>query len=124
MSEPWLFVLPWPPSTNRLWRAVLVGRAIRNILSKPAREYKAAAAAALLTQPGPRTALAGRLAVSVTMHAPSRRAFDLDNHVKAASDALTAAKVWGDDAQIDRLLLIRGAVDRKAPRLEITVEEL
>ena len=51
-----------------------------------------------------------RLAARVTLHAPTRARRDLDNFLKAPLDALSHSKVYLDDSQIDRLLVIRGDV--------------
>ncbi|WP_019933872.1 RusA family crossover junction endodeoxyribonuclease [Oceanimonas smirnovii] len=101
--------LPWPPSTNQIWRNVAVKGKPRTLLSKSGRDYRALVARTVLAQRGNKQ-LAGRVRVDVVAQAPDRRARDLDNILKATLDALTHAGVWQDDSQIDRLLVERGEV--------------
>lgn len=51
--------------------------------------------------------LGGRLALEVLVVPPDRRAFDLDNRIKALQDALTHAGVIEDDALFDDVRVIR-----------------
>lgn len=99
-----LLTLPWPPSTNKIWRAVR-GRVLA---SKAARVYKARVAAWLPV--GPVRPLTGRLIVWMTLHPPAtlEQVWDIANREKALMDALTAQRVWVDDSQIDSLMLVRG----------------
>jgi Holliday junction resolvase RusA-like endonuclease len=53
---------------------------------------------------------AQRLAVTILLHGPNRRVFDLDNRAKAILDSLQRAGVYADDEQIDRLTLVRGDI--------------
>ena len=96
------YTLPWPPSVNGYWRSFRG----RPIISKRGREFRNDAIAAVLEQGKQR--LAGRLSVVFVAHPPDRRTRDLDNHLKAPQDALTAAGVWSDDSQIDDLRIVRG----------------
>lgn len=52
--------------------------------------------------------LSGRLAVDLELCPPTRRSFDIDNLTKGVFDGLTAAGVWLDDSQVDRLTVVRG----------------
>lgn len=112
--------LPWPPSTNSIWRNV----AGRTLLSRKGRQYRKDVASAVAEQHQGQP-LAGRLAVSVTLLPPDRRKRDIDNHGgKALLDALTHAGVWVDDEQIDRLTIVRGERERGGLALvEITEVE-
>jgi len=94
--------LPYPPTVNSYYRSVNG----RSILSKVAREYRAAVLA-LVSQPHP---LKGRLAVVLHVYPPDRRRRDLDNLGKSVFDALQHAGVYLDDSQIDRLTIVRKTV--------------
>jgi len=91
--------LPWPPSANRYYRAVKG----RSILSKEARDYRAAVVA-LVGQPIP---FEGRLSVTVRAFPPDQRKRDLDNMLKQTLDALQHAGIYIDDSQIDSLRIER-----------------
>ncbi|MBY5984436.1 RusA family crossover junction endodeoxyribonuclease [Halomonas sp. DP5Y7-2] len=96
--------LPWPPSTNTVWRNVHG----RTLLSRKGRQFRKDVATAVAGQHHGEP-LAARLSVVVTLLPPDRRKRDIDNHGgKALLDALTHAGIWLDDEQIDRLTIIRG----------------
>lgn len=120
-ADSWTVTLPWPPSTNRIWRNVAVSGKPRTLLSQEGRVYRKAAANACLVAKLAGKQLSGRLALQLVVQAPDRRARDLDNMVKAVQDALTHAGVWLDDSQIDRLLVERGPVV-KGGMVSVTVE--
>lgn len=91
------FELPWPPSTNRIWR-----RAGRHIMLDPkARAYRRLVVAKV----GGVEPLAGDLRLTVDFYPPSRRRRDLGNCEKALTDALQAAGVFEDDFQIKQMRL-------------------
>ena len=112
--------LPWPPSVNTIWRRV----GSLTLLSEKGRQYRQSVADQVLIQ-----RVAGklndsdRLAVAIEAHAPDKRRRDLDNLPKAVLDALTHAKVWGDDSQIDKLLILRRA-NKKGGALVVTIQKL
>jgi crossover junction endodeoxyribonuclease RusA len=100
--------LPFPPSTNTIWRSMRSGpMAGRVLLSKAGREYRKAVHAAVTAQNGARGAIAGRVRVFIELHPPTRRSLDIDNRIKAVLDALTHAAVWVDDEQVDVLQITR-----------------
>lgn len=103
--------LSWPPSVNTIWRNVVVNKRPRTLLSKPGREWFAAASAEV-TQQRAGTRILGRVAVDLTLHAPDRRAIDIDNRAKAVLDALTKGGMWHDDGQVDVLTVRRAEVVR------------
>lgn len=84
--------LPWPLSTNQLYRAVRG----RSILSERYRAWKAEAAQALMLQRAPR--IAGPVALSISLKAPDKRARDGDNTLKCVFDALKSYGVIEDDS--------------------------
>lgn len=96
--------LPWPPSLNRIWRAVNN----RIILSESARKYVTAAAHALPL--GRVEPLRGRLIVTMALSAPARlgaKAWDIANREKLLIDMLTKQRIWLDDSQIDTMVIMR-----------------
>lgn len=114
--------LPWPPSTNALWRNVSVGGSQRTLLSAKAREFLDAAAQ-LVAQQRAGLRIKGAAEVWVTLHAPTRRGYDIDNRVKALLDACTHGGLWHDDGQVDVLVVKRGDVIRGGAAL-LTVSEI
>jgi crossover junction endodeoxyribonuclease RusA len=110
--------LPWPPALNRYYRN-LNGR---TLISQAGRDYRINAYLAVCDQaPGH---VGGRVRVDITAHQPDRRRRDLDGMLKAVLDALTHTNVIDDDSCIDDLRIKRGDLDRKRPRLVLTVEPL
>lgn len=100
--------LPMPPTINHYWRYGARGRVY--ISDKGVdfrREVLRRCASPVLLFPSQ------RLSMSVTLHADSKRRYDLDNRIKCLQDALQKARVYADDAQIDELLVRRGAVRSK-----------
>jgi len=94
--------LPWPPSTNRLWRQ---GRG-RVHLDPKARTWREEAQWALRLRWGRQEPLEGPVQVHLVAVPPDRRKRDLDNVAKSVLDALNGL-VIGDDSQVRRLLLDR-----------------
>ena len=120
------FDLPFPPTLNHAWRRV----GAKTVLAKAQREYRQRVQRALPWQElhddaAPLAALAlpltGRLAVALRFYEPNRLKRDLDNLPKAALDALTHAGLWGDDSQIDCLMLARAGVSQERPRVVVRV---
>lgn len=114
--------LPFPPSVNRIWRAVLG----RIVLSADARKWLKAATAALPAGRVP-PPLTGRLRVRLVLHAPrtmGRKAWDVFNREKLVCDLLTKQRVWLDDSQIDEGQVVRGPPDSGPGFVEIYIEEI
>jgi crossover junction endodeoxyribonuclease RusA len=102
--------LPLPPSVNRYWRfnpksgqayVTAAGKAYRAAVIGVAKHLRSTGRIAT-------AALSGRLRVGVVLCPPDERRRDLDNVLKALLDALTHARVYGDDEQIDDLRVVRG----------------
>ena len=111
--------LPWPPSLNRIWRAVNN----RIILSEAARKYATAAANALPV--GRVDSLRGRLVVTMSLSAPAKmgaKAWDIANREKLMIDTLTKQRIWLDDSQIDTMVITRGAPSESG-HVDILIQE-
>lgn len=112
-------LMPWPPSTNSIWRNV----GSRTVLSKSARVYRNRARGELLAQGVANTKLSGRLAVRVMLYPHDRRPFDVDNKLKALLDALTHSRVWLDDGQVDEITIVRSSERRPGGQAVVTIED-
>ena len=120
-------ILPYPPSVNHYW--VHTGRGVR--VSDAGKSFRLAVSMTVnaMRRDGlaPPHAIGGRLAVEVFVYPPDNRQRDLDNVLKATLDALGssdgACRVYGDDAQIDRLVVTRCAVASPG-RLVVLIERL
>ncbi|MDI5890623.1 RusA family crossover junction endodeoxyribonuclease [Halomonas rhizosphaerae] len=113
-------MMPWPPSTNSIWRNV--GK--RTLLSKEARVYRNRARGELLAQGACNTKLAGRVAVEVMLYPHNARAFDIDNKLKSLLDALTYSRVWLDDGQVDEILVRRAEEHRDGGQAVVTIKTI
>ena len=120
--------LPFPPSVNTYWRSRICGKGSRAFVSvyvSPAgKKYQEAVKAAMWAKFGSIKPDERRMRVEIHATMPDRRKRDVDNLLKATLDALTAAKLWADDSQIDQLLIVRGEV--KAPgsvRVVVSIDE-
>ncbi len=98
-------ILPWPPSLNHYYRHV----GAKVLISAEGRRYRNAVALAAMTSGWQRDhgTIVDRLAVTIRAYVPDRRRRDVDNLLKSVLDALTHARVWADDSQIDVLTIER-----------------
>jgi len=87
-------------------------------------KFQKSVMAAVIKQISQHSPLHGRLCVSMLFHGPSARKYDISNFVKTTEDALTKARVWVDDEQIDEEHLYRGPIDRVDPRVEIEISQV
>lgn len=106
------FVLPYPPSANRIWRNV----AGKTLKSREYRLWLASAmgsiAAAAIKRP---SMVKGPFSVSIVADRPDRRRRDLDNLAKPILDALTASAIIEDDHLAKTIVLSWSEVAPKAP---------
>jgi crossover junction endodeoxyribonuclease RusA len=104
--------LPFPPSVNSYWRNVAIGGKPRTLISEAGRAYKSEVFGVVV---GARATAAvhpdARIAVYILLKMPDRRRRDVDNYLKSLLDAITEAKVWNDDSQIDLLTIERGEIE-------------
>ena len=119
--EPWICVLPFPPSLNAYYenaaRVTSKGkRYTGRMISAQGQRFRELVAVAVRRGHRVPPRLTGRLAVTVYALPPALRADggrnnnrrDTDNLWKALLDALTKARVIADDCLFDRSLIIRG----------------
>jgi len=95
------FELPFPPSTNHMWRRV----GNRTLISRGGRAFRAAVCsilAAARVRP-----LDGPLDLVIDVFPPDRRRRDIDNLQKALLDALAHGGAYHDDSQVARLTIQR-----------------
>lgn len=121
-----MIVLPFPPSVNAMWRTPRTGPlAGRTLLSEDGRKYRKEVQRLATVHRWPTHDATQRLAVRITAHMPDRRRRDLDNLLKGALDALTAAGVWADDSQIDVLSIERaGELHKAGGCLQVLVDAI
>lgn len=110
--------LPWPPSVNHYWGT----RGKIRFIGAAGKAFRQATNVAWYATREQGFANA-RLVVTVVAYPPDRRKRDLDNILKAALDALSHARAYEDDSQIDRLIVERGEVRKADPGLLITIGE-
>jgi crossover junction endodeoxyribonuclease RusA len=108
-------IVPYPPSSNRYWRHIVMrGRAI-TLLSREAREYKKEVSLMLSgIQP-----LSGAIRFTATVFRP-RRAGDLMNREKVLSDALQGFAFHDDKQIVESHWYLRD--DKDNPRVEVEVD--
>ena len=107
--------LPWPPTVNSYYSKTKRGVYI----SKKGAAFRDAVQLACKEQMAFGLKLDGRLSVCTILYPPDKRRRDLDNYMKALLDALTHAKVWVDDEQIDELAIHRG---KKIPAGKVAMQ--
>lgn len=95
------FELPFPPSTNHIWRHVR-GRTFLSAAGRRFRQRVTAILRAANIQP-----TSGKLCCSVTVFPPDRRRRDLDNLLKSLLDALQHGGAFPDDSQIVWLITVK-----------------
>jgi Holliday junction resolvase RusA-like endonuclease len=127
---PITLVIPWHylVADNRKYGATGVGGKARLFLTS---EYSAAKRAVAVTaRLEGKKAKAKDLPLSVpvrvvaTVYEPNRsRTRDVTNFCKLVHDALSGV-IYEDDGQIDDARWIRGGIDKKNPRVEITITAL
>lgn len=115
------FYIPWPPSLNHAYGTGANGR---RFYHKPGKRFVKAVGENVLVQRVPRHLLSGRLRVDLLLQAPDRRAYDIDNRVKASLDSLQKNGVIATDAAVDELHVSRGEPFAPTGQVRVTIEEL
>jgi crossover junction endodeoxyribonuclease RusA len=99
------FVLPWPPSTNSIWRAQISKYGARNAVSPEYRKWKDAAGWELQAQRV--SCFADKVGIHIELCPPHNQDYDPDNFVKAILDLLVKHQVIaGDSKKYVRRILI------------------
>lgn len=103
------FDLPFPPSVNNYWRATVRpgSRFPSFYISERGKQFRTDVRAALIEAFGNYGPIDGRVKLEIAAFPPDRRVRDMDNFLKAILDALTAARVWVDDEQVDEIYIAR-----------------
>lgn len=108
--------LPWPPSTNKIWRRM--GR--KTVLAPEARKYRANVQAAIGLRP---KKLVGPLMALITLYPPNAQRSDVDNRQKAIFDAIQKAGLIEDDVQI-RLFAAAWGKQRKLGAVHLVLRQV
>lgn len=96
--------LPYPPSVNHYYKN---GRNGIKYIGELGQKYRLDVLA-IVANLGLKGFGDSPVAVTVWLHQKDRRKRDIDNFQKCFFDALTHAKVWGDDSQIYELSIKKG----------------
>lgn len=91
--------LPYPPTSNKMYRKV----GNRMLISNAAKLFYSEVRACVLEQHGLVKPLEGFLHLEMDVYPGDNRKRDLDNLIKITGDALTKAGVMIDDAQIKKI---------------------
>lgn len=111
--------LPYPPTINHYWRHTVRRGRVSVYVTPDGRAYRKLVKLILRGV----QELTGRIRIEVLVHPPDARTRDLDNLLKCLFDSLTVAGVWGDDNQVDELLVVRGPV-RKGGMVEVIASSI
>ena len=122
-------ILPWPISINAYWKSRILTRCgappiVSTYVTAAGVKFQKQVSAAVIEQLGQHSPLRGRLSVSMRFYQPTARKCDISNYVKTTEDALTKARVWLDDEQIDEEYIYRRPIDRVNPRAEVDIREI
>ena len=116
------FELPFPPSVNHTW---MHGKGKRVYSCANAKDFHKLAAIRIDTAKtlfnSIEFPIKSRLSVIMTLNEKDKRRRELDNYTKSVFDACTKNGVWGDDCQVDELIIRRGTIDKDNPNVFITI---
>jgi crossover junction endodeoxyribonuclease RusA len=99
---------PFPPSINHYWKHRVIGRHASVYLSAEALKFRSTIKG--LIDDSDKIKFTDRVSVTIRLHAPNKRKYDIDNRIKGLFDAFTHAGLWEDDEQVDELTVIRGII--------------
>jgi len=116
------FYLPWPPTTNKIWRSAHIHGITRTYRSK---EYNQFERLCLIELYSPkRKTITNNVEITLIFHPPTRRQYDVDNRIKPVFDVLTHAGIWDDDNQVEIVIAKKGSISKDNPGVEIKIKEL
>lgn len=116
--------MPYPPSTNRLWRSARTNGKTKVLNSDEAKRFYSHAAVAIAEQGARGRKLAGPIEMTVTLYPRNRAKFDIDNRLKSLLDAFTKSAVWIDDSQVQRITVERAEEIVKEGRCIVTISTM
>lgn len=113
----------WPPSVNAIWRKV--GK--RTLLSASGRKFYDTMDNLIRIERScwhlPTEPINGDIRVEIKFTPPTLARRDADNFVKGIFDAMTKAKVWHDDSQVQRFTVEMSRWKTPGGLVEIWIEE-
>lgn len=111
-----ILTLPYPPSINHYW----IASGHRRFISAKGATFRAEV---YKVAHGLMPTMLGNLMIEIDAYPPDKRRRDLDNILKALFDSLEHAKVYKNDNQIAKMLIVRKEVATPG-RLTVRIDEL
>ena len=99
--------LPYPPSVNNYWMT----SGNRRYISKRGQVFKQEVLAYCLKHKIPKLGTFD-VEVGILLHPRSKLLMDIDNCAKAVLDSLEGARVFDDDKQVVKLVIMRGLMKK------------
>ena len=123
-----ILLLPFPPSINTYWKQVVIklksGKSFRSTaLSKRARQFRTDALISIKQQYPVHQLIDYPVRVTIQLHPPTLRAYDVDNFNKGILDVLTHANIWVDDVLVHDLRIVK-AEKQKGGNAIVKIEKL
>ena len=110
--------LPFPPTINNYYKKSHHGG---RYISEKGRMFRDQVAEAIRDQT-PGLFIDEQVLMEVVLFPPDKRTRDVDNYNKPLLDALTNAKIWEDDCQVDQLFNYRGEVRKKQGSVYVRID--
>lgn len=110
--------LPWVPAYGSYYRQNRYGKHI----TAKGKSFRDEVIQECIEQNAYGLKLDPPICLSVILYPPDRKIRDLDNHMKALQDALTHAKVWGDDEFVFQMHVFKGVIVKDG-RTIVKIEE-
>lgn len=121
-------LLPFPPSINGYWKQITLktksGKTFRSTgLSARAKQFRIAALVLIKKQYPTHQIIDYPVQVTIYLHPPTLRRYDVDNFNKGILDVLTHANIWTDDELVYDLRIIK-AGKQKGGNVIVKIEKL